>query len=151
MENKTFSIKFLVLLFSTIISVNLLTRATETIHYVYDASGNRIEREILLGLTKSATVKDTDTVAQPTYTDAIGDLNIHIYPNPTQGLLNVKMNNLPENQSAQIQVLDINGRLVYDKATEGTTSVDLSAQPTGTYILRFIFNGQTSTWKVLKQ
>jgi len=135
-------------LFVFIMMVAEIFAQTKTFSYVYDASGNRIERLIRL---RSAEVKDTATVEQPTYTDALGELNIHIYPNPTHGLLNVQISNMPENQSAQIQVMDITGRLLYNKTADGTTSVDLSSQPTGTYVLRFVFNGKTSTWKILKQ
>lgn len=61
------------------------------------------------------------------------------------------MNNMPEDELAQIKVMDISGRILFDKTASSTTSVDLSLQSSGSYILKIVFNNQTSSWKIIKQ
>jgi extracellular elastinolytic metalloproteinase len=59
-----------------------------------------------------------------------------IYPNPTNGLLNIKINNFVGNVS--IQIFDVNGRAVYNKDEDVATEItmNLNFLSKGIYLLK---------------
>jgi len=73
---------------------------------------------------------------------------VNIYPNPTTGILNVE---LPTNsKDVKISVIDITGKIIYETVANGTsTSIDLSSNPQGVYILKLQFNEQTINQKII--
>ncbi|MEY4658431.1 MAG: hypothetical protein RJB36_197 [Bacteroidota bacterium] len=60
-------------------------------------------------------------------------LNINIYPNPSTGMIYVKGSELTR---ANIQVIDMMGRIMYEENHSLTDQVDLSDLKKGTYLLR---------------
>jgi len=60
-----------------------------------------------------------------------------IYPNPTDGIIEIQLNEL--SGSDRMEILDIQGRVVYTKNLNNTsTQIDLSALASGTYTVRMI-------------
>ncbi len=55
-----------------------------------------------------------------------------VYPNPTQGLINLNLGS----GLWQVQVFDLIGRKVMERQCEGRSSIDLSKQPKGLYLMR---------------
>jgi hypothetical protein len=70
------------------------------------------------------------------------------YPNPTNGILNLKsLDNIE-----QVSLYNLLGQLVIDNRVNATTSqVDISGLSAGTYLMKVTVNGETGTYKVLKQ
>lgn len=91
--------------------------------------------------------------------------NIHIYPNPTTGMVNVQCTiNNGQLGNAEIRVYDVYGRLLNVVETQDfvspqsppfpqqTSKIDLSQYTAGIYILKVIHNGQVlATSKIIKQ
>jgi hypothetical protein len=76
--------------------------------------------------------------------DGIDDVegeNYSVYPNPTNGMVNVKIDGEP----APIRIYNIYGQLLQELPA-GATSVDLTNYANGTYILRI---GEATT-KIVK-
>ena len=70
------------------------------------------------------------------------------YPNPTNGVLNLKSIDNIDN----ISLYNVLGQLVIDNRVNATTSqVDMSGLSTGTYLMRVSVNGEIGTYRVLKQ
>lgn len=71
-------------------------------------------------------------------TDSFGtDKNVSISPNPSNGIYNININNYIG--KVTIQVIDLNGRLVYDAKNidfNNQKSIDLSSYQSGMYVLR---------------
>ena len=97
--------------------------------------------------------------SDPCLTSSISELNtitdLSIYPNPTNKLFHVEMT-LSESIDLQMQVMDIYGRIVHKESMNnlgGTVSksIDLSDEPSGTYILRFINAEQVKNRKIVLQ
>jgi extracellular elastinolytic metalloproteinase len=62
---------------------------------------------------------------------------IRVYPNPSNGLYNIRINKLVG--KVTIQVVDLNGRLVYNQTDEKFNTektIDLSAYQSGIYVLK---------------
>lgn len=75
---------------------------------------------------------------------------VKIYPNPSKGLFNIT--SLRNITNAKIQVVDINGRVVYQETRniQGTSSIDLSALKTGVYIMNINGDNFSKTEKLIK-
>jgi len=138
--------KTLLLLLFFIVSIVSL-QSQNTVKYAYDASGNRIKREILL--TKSAVATTTEPEV---FTDQVVDRKVKIYPNPTQGQLKVEVENTEGIKNCTITITAMNtGKLITKKkATLPITDIDISNQPFGIYIMLIEIDGEYTSWKIMK-
>ncbi|MCH2043885.1 MAG: T9SS type A sorting domain-containing protein [Saprospiraceae bacterium] len=76
-------------------------------------------------------------------------LNWKAYPNPVERVLFVE---LDEVQDAQLQLMSINGQLVWQGQTQDkVTQVDMSNLPSGTYLMTVTVGDQTTTKQVIKK
>jgi len=85
----------------------------------------------------------------------VSNSDIEIFPNPTNKVFHVEMT-LSESIDLQMQVLDIHGRIVYKESMNNlggkvSKSIDLSDEPSGTYLLRFIHGEQVKNKKIVLQ
>lgn len=123
----------------------------QTYSFGYDAAGNREYRVIGLPPGLKSTAK-ADSAQSKEYKEVIGELEIILYPNPTEGMLTVELKNLDEAKPSSIMVYDYSGRLLQSKNNLGAiNTVDLSQMPRATYILRISSGERKTEWKVLKQ
>lgn len=132
-----------------------LSSQSQTIHYSYDAAGNRTSRTIVLGggSKGSGDAKVEKKEPEKLINDqTFPSGTIKIYPNPTHGLLEIEVPASDDNYELQIIVTDVNGRKIIDKRNEPTrTVVDLSSQPGGMYILILKQGDTYSKWKIIKK
>ena len=77
---------------------------------------------------------------------------IEIYPNPTERFVNLIIDSeLLQSGNAQLQVVDINGKLLQQlKITQSTTAVDLQHYQPGVYLFNISLNGKEQSVKVIK-
>ena len=67
-------------------------------------------------------------------TVSISDKEIEIYPNPSNGIFNIKNNNNLEIK--EISISDISGKLISNKNTISKNTIDLSSQGKGIYFIK---------------
>lgn len=69
--------------------------------------------------------------------DELGATSIEIYPNPTEGIIQITNN---RNEAYSVVVTDLNGRVIYQHANailaESNVNIDLSAVETGLYLVK---------------
>lgn len=70
------------------------------------------------------------------------------YPNPSTDFINIQAEN--ENQVESVQIYDLNGRLVGNKAHLNMDKIDISNLNQGAYILKAKVNGNVISKKILK-
>lgn len=75
--------------------------------------------------------------------------SIKIYPNPTLGRFNI-INEDEKVSEIDLQMFALNDRRILSVLDYNFESIDLSDQPSGTYILRYISKGQTKIEKLIK-
>ncbi len=75
--------------------------------------------------------------------------NFEVWPNPTRDAVYVRMLNAEELPSF-IEVLDLQGKLLFSVPAEETTRVDLSRLPAGVYLLKAA-EGKGNMVKVVRQ
>ena len=84
--------------------------------------------------------------------DANQEYFVNIFPNPSQGIYTVDLS-LPETQNAICSVFDMMGQKVYEKALNNISSasihIDLSANPTGMYVVNIKTDKKVITKKVM--
>ncbi len=62
-------------------------------------------------------------------------LGVHLYPNPTNGFLNISVNNLQD--KATVTICNLLGQTIWQSTmASGKTELNLTGQPAGTYIYR---------------
>jgi hypothetical protein len=106
--------------------------------YSYDAAGNRTNRYSCPGKTD---VLDP-TLAQQELS------NLVVFPNPTQGVCQLKTEGLPP--EANLQLTNLNGAVMWQRAL-GNGQFDMSVLPPGMYLLSLQYNGQQKTARLLKE
>ena len=70
----------------------------QTIRYDYDGAGNRLTRYIVMSPNRVAKSTSIDEFLS----DSLSKRNIRIYPNPTQGLLRIRIEQLSEDDICSI-------------------------------------------------
>jgi hypothetical protein len=120
---------------------------TTKVEYIYDTSGNRISRQIVTIPAKSSTIENqevTETV--------IGEKKVMLYPNPTNGILNIDFSNWGEKIDIKLFVVDLNGKMIIRKTFKSLKNiVDITSLPNGVYILKIIADGENLEYKIIKQ
>jgi len=138
------------------VSIFLMLNAQDKITFGYDAAGNRISRTIVFATPQPAPpapAEDKDKEEKTVvHTEMLSKIELKIYPNPTEGLLKVEINNLPEDVKANIWLYDMSGRMINffgDVADE--ISINISNQPAGIYLMRVVAGEQRTEWKIIKR
>lgn len=118
------------------------------IRYSYDNAGNRTKREIVL--TRNEVMEDAGSV-EP-FSDMISEHEIQIYPNPTEGDLNISISNVSYDNQISITLYDMNGKLIRKEntATE-RVNINISDAPNGIYIMQIMIDEKVTTWKIIKK
>jgi hypothetical protein len=138
-----------------------VTLEAQKIYYDYDESGNRIKRYIIV--TKSMAI---DTAFHKADNDSVLDdlkdsdnpddekkdaFEVLVYPNPTDGILEVELPELKPNQKADLYLYSRVGVLVKQvNRLQKRQSVDISNQPVGIYILRIIVDDKSVIRNIIK-
>ncbi len=81
----------------------------------------------------------------------IGSGTVNIYPNPSDGIINLETGDLITGPATVI-IMDLSGRILYTNypvSLERTTSLDLSGFPAGIYILEVKSTGSIFTQKLI--
>jgi len=142
---------------------------TNTYDLMYDANGNRIKREaVTISILKSENIADAIAEAQSKQAEGIlqdatpndsdqdslpSTETIRIYPNPTEGLLHVKIDETlqVENTCDGLQLTSVSGTKIAFANCSGTEATyDLTSLPAGVYVLSMELRGKTNTWAITK-
>ncbi|WP_291529402.1 T9SS type A sorting domain-containing protein [Bacteroides sp. UBA939] len=121
----------------------------QRIKYLYDNAGNRITRqEIVVSTTRAAMDNEEETV----YQEELSESKITIYPNPTRGVLRVDISGVEAFENAGISLYDLTGKQLRQwREVSGSNTIDISDRNPGVYILQIAYNGNVSSWKIIKE
>jgi hypothetical protein len=142
----------ILLLLIGLLFAGLLQAQTKKIEYRYDAAGNREWREVITISGKKNSAAYSSTVKIPIYSDWLDKMKITIYPNPTLGQLTIDIANIPTDAIGEITIHNTEGKAMKQiKKLNATNQLDLSAFPTGIYILSIASGPKTCEWKIVKE
>lgn len=129
--------------YGLLLTCSCCNAAAQNIGFTYDNAGNRIKKEIVL--SKSLFEEDDEPLKEK-----MQRRDVVIYPNPTEGEILIQVSGSPVNGT--IEIFSMNGALIERGNLSGNScSFDLSYQPEGVYLLKISFEGETSTWKIVKE
>lgn len=142
----------LVLLF-VVVLVASLRAGTDTMVFTYDAAGNRISSERVVQIIRQPDKGQiAKAVVKQPVPATLSSLTVSVAPNPTFGLVNIDFGNQKQGFSVDLSVTDMNGRMVTELKNIATaTTLDLSNQANGVYILRVRSGNEIVDWKIIKQ
>jgi hypothetical protein len=81
-----------------------------------------------------------------------GELQVKLYPNPTQGAVFFEINRLPEGKIQELEIWGPTGRLIgKSKITGQLTRINLRGKPGGIYFIKANLQGSPVTWKIIKE
>jgi len=128
----------------------VVSSAQDRIGYSYDASGNRIKREIIMQPSKAK--QQTFETERQVFSDMLQEHDVKIYPNPTDGILKVRISGIKNTDKCSLAIYTMRGdRVMLDERQQYNFDVNISNQPAGTYLLRITINNQSTTWKIIKK
>ena len=121
----------------------------EDVWYGYDACGNRVRREVVVDEYNKRLYAGEE---KKSFTEEqLGAVKVRIYPNPTEGQLKVVLWSEGEIEGS-MEMYDMQGRRVAEvRRAERENLIDISAEPSGVYVLKMVVNNKKSTWKVIKK
>lgn len=135
--------KMLVVALALGVSVGLAF--ADRIYFSYDNAGNRTSASTQAPSTRSAFDSDLNLDDTPAVS------NISVYPNPTEGPVNIDINGYDLERSGVI-VTDMAGRTVMQLTELSECNVlDLSDNPTGVYLLKVRIGEKENVYKIIKQ
>lgn len=140
--------------FIPLLSLFLMTLFTVSVHadgiinYTYDGSGNRISAERIINLRQAET--DSTGKVKPMLHELTSH-RITIYPNPTDGNFSIEIGTPETIDQASITIYSMSGTIIYhDDEPDAVNEIDITSSPDGMYMLIIRIDGETSTWKIIK-
>lgn len=130
-------------------AVSQLLAQTYKVVYEHDHAGNRISRTVI---TMNAQAKSMDADVSPLEQELV-KCQIHVFPNPTKGFLNMKISAGEENCCYNFTLYSSSGQKLLGERLigNGDVSFDLSAYVAGIYILILRYGEETVQYKIIKQ
>ncbi|SEQ03592.1 Por secretion system C-terminal sorting domain-containing protein [Flavobacterium urocaniciphilum] len=77
-------------------------------------------------------------------------ISISFYPNPTNGILNLEINN-SDVRNIDYMILDMNGRLIKEATLDSERIIDMSQLPSASYFVRVVVDGQEFVKQIVKK
>ncbi len=110
-----------------------------------------LRHELNTGALRKPSQIDDFSVNENTIDHLENELNISAYPNPTSGLLNVKIESDFDENLIDIELYNAIGKLVYSTKVENSTfEIELSSFEKGIYILKATTSNTTGLLRVIK-
>jgi len=131
--------------------------SAQNITFDYDAAGNCIlkyKTVTLVSHIKSGGSgnNSSDSIQQQPQKEMIGEREVSIYPNPTQGALKIEIKGTPIESPIYFYISDINGRILAQKESpDALYTYDMTSYPKGVYLLRVVIDGKKKEWKIIKE
>ncbi len=91
------------------------------------------------------------TIFSPTGISELENSNISIYPNPTNGIINIELNTITTID--KISISDLQGKIIYlnESLTKSSIQIDLNEFSNGVYMMELQSNTGVSVHKIIKQ
>lgn len=137
---------FLTLLIMCVVNIAF---AQQSIHYTYDATGNRTGRSVYI---PSRETEESDEEQRNTESRMTGEWKVMAAPNPTHGLVQVHIQGLHEFNNCILTLIDVTGRTALTETTsQRLVTLDMTALANGLYLLRADIDGTVVVVKIIKE
>lgn len=118
------------------------------VSYGYDATGNRIKREIVMSTYNNI----RKAPQKASVSECLSDRTIKIYPNPTKGMLKIEIGGWTETDRGSITIHSTNGAILITRSlTESSMTFDITNYSAGIYLMHIKIGDKGTTWKIIKE
>lgn len=122
----------------------------QSVSYAYDASGNRVSREVVLSQAKPLTESDVSSVAEVFQT-----LQVQVRADGSSGRVEITIIGADgeELSSASATAFTTGGHRIVSAAfaSDGIAYIDLNTRPAGVYLIRVRCGRYDQTWRIVKK
>lgn len=138
--------------------------AQRIVKFTYDDAGNRETRTIIelpqgLKSVQDTTVvnseviaKELDKIEQQFNFEKLADGQIKVFPNPVEGALMVRLENLSNIKGTSLQLFNSSGSLIQSKQlSTNYTEFNMQEYSPGIYILRILRQDEKLEYKIIKK
>ena len=141
----------LIFLLSVVLSMWAgLDICAQRIKYTYDNAGNRLTRQKEIVVQTRGALSDEEEPS--VYEEELSETKVTIYPNPTRGMLKIDISGVEKFENARISLYDLTGTLLQQWGSISQSNmVDISDRTPGVYIMQIVYNGNASSWKIVKE
>ena len=113
------------------------------IQFTYDASGNRVQRKLVVVLCAPPRIQENTPPAP--------DIHANAFPNPANDKINIELEAMEGITESTIKLYDLSGKEIYSVVTPALQlQVDVSKLTAGTYLLKITRGKGYKTFNVLK-
>jgi len=138
-----FYILFLLLLF-----ICIEVAQSQRFIYEYSATGNR--KQCYVGFAKIVSPNLPDEQEQ--YTEKIDNIQFNIFPNPTKGLLKIRIDTGMKVEDLKIELYDVNARKIIEKSVVSKEiELDITSASVGNYFMKIFVNNKPYYWNIMKE
>jgi hypothetical protein len=148
-------LRILVLASFIIIETFTCYSQTPTTNFSYDLNGNRIHRWVTI---QKITEADSSFTMNQDSAENRNPGNIYnisnrvlLYPNPTQGMLDLMITGINDSEVAVITIRSITGQeLLRQKTGLANTQINIGNFAPGTYFVNITLRTSHGTWEIVK-
>lgn len=117
-----------------------------TISFSYDGAGNRIKKELRIGMQYAPADKAAYV------SEMLSDKTVRIYPNSPSGFLTVEISGLEGSDHAEARLFSLSGQQMnLLRLEESQCAIDMRDFDNGVYILHIILNRKETSWRIIKE
>lgn len=129
---------------SIVISPNFIAKKGTTVRFTAQSLVRHNNTSMFVEKLEKPKVNRTLNIQ----TNKVENTKVLLYPNPTNGILNVRLSDWKS--ECQINIYTLSGKLIYsnDILTNGSI-IDLSSQPKGMYLAKILLNGESISQKIM--
>lgn len=124
----------------------------QNIGFVYDADRNMEGRYIVqLRVSEKKQAEECEESMTDIESAEFNGKKISIYPNPTKGIITIKLDNLDNQEKNSCKLYDMKGQLMFfQEINRNETEIEIDGD-NGVYLLDIYIGEKISKWKILKQ
>lgn len=126
----------------------------QEVKYTYDASGNRTKRKLYVSGPSPLRLANNDSIAKHAAEGMQTAMQegISVFPNPTDDVVNVTINNFKTDEKVVAQLMDNNGKILKTQIMQSSSVQFAVAElQSGIYYINVIKGKEKLYYKVVKQ
>ncbi len=128
-------------------------QSTVSIEYKYDNQGNRYKR-ILVGESQESTSEsaDEEISEEESADDSEPQIEVQVYPNPTEGDLNILVSNASDDLNFTYSVVSLTGEVIKEGTFygNGIHFISIVSATVGIYILTVDYDEYSLSYTIVK-
>jgi len=135
-------------IFCIVLFFSLESVLSQDIQYTYDPAGNRIYREYVILRLSANTAGSNQENAEKLKEE----MDIEIFPNPTEDVVNLSINNFDANKKITLEVYDGAGKLLQtSRVTSSSSRINFREYKPGIYHVGILVDKQSLFYQILKK